>query len=130
MVQSTATSSSSQCPTRYLTRVRSALRVQPPQCYSDKKEVLRSIMITVEPGIAMVPSRSKGQPPPPRGGCLPFCPSRLLKNGFNSLRPQKMGEEIGMALAKFRGCLSRELRGCCPHPRAPGALALSLDRER
>jgi hypothetical protein len=20
--------------------------------------------------------------------------------------------------------------GCCPHPRAPGALALSLDRER
>ncbi len=24
----------------------------------------------------------------------------------------------------------KRLRGCCPHPRAPGALALSLDRER
>jgi hypothetical protein len=53
-----------------------------------------------------------------------------LKNGFNSLRRQKMGRKLGWALAKFRGCLSRELRGRCPHPRAPGALALSLDGER
>jgi hypothetical protein len=30
---------------------------------------------TVEPGIAMVPSRSKRQPPSPPGGCFPFCPS-------------------------------------------------------
>src|SRR5216683_7725301 len=28
------------------------------------------------------------------------------------------------AVTQHQGC------GCCPHPRAPGALALSLDRER
>jgi hypothetical protein len=32
-----------------------------------------------------------------------------------------------MGALQVSWCLSRELCGRCPHPRAPGALALSLD---
>src|SRR5258708_4886442 len=39
-----------------------------------------------------------------------ICPPLLYPPRF-----EKMGEEIKMALAKSRGCLARERRGCCPH---------------